>query len=404
MAELTANLQIQFASFAADTPFELVVDETDQVGSVPVHVDYSLDYTIYLQSAVAAIITSSSKKKEGDATSISPLEKMITPGRKRIKVFCSQADAPFVRIFVDNGEKQYSHIEIVMNGYQVPGSNMGVTGFTFGSVPPPRWVVEWISTVVTALANRAVLIGRLSAPITEAINWTGDQRKRLRYFYDRPSVAILQSTIFRDKTGAEIPAPVYDQERGEFHTTDLAYGAIVVRYSPEFSLYEVLYDTGKPVASTELWEEMQRAWAFGNIKNASVPPVRLYALSQLKATTASFERTFWPPGYPVAKYGTPNSAWNNIDLSKHNLTAKPGDRVSTETVNQQQGNTTTTPDENIEDLLASLMEKPGTRQTVTVRVFNEADTSLYIDVQKIIYLEAVDSNNGQVFKIRMLNE
>ncbi|MEO5355329.1 MAG: hypothetical protein H7835_19245 [Magnetococcus sp. XQGC-1] len=135
-----------------------------------------------------AVIAGSAAQTQESASSVKPLEKMIAPGRKRIKVFCSQADVPFVRILIDNGEKKYSHLETVMTGYQVPGSNMGVSGFTFGSVPSPRWVVEWQTHVVTTLANRAVSLGRLSAPITEAINWTGDQRKRLKYFYDRPQV------------------------------------------------------------------------------------------------------------------------------------------------------------------------------------------------------------------------
>ena len=401
MAEVTANLQIQFASFAADTPFELVVDDAELEGNSPVQVEYPMNFTMYLQAYAMAVMTNSAVQP----SDFEPLKKMISPGRKRIKIFCSLADVPHIQIFVDNGEKKYSHIEVVQHWTKTPGSNMDVSGFTFGSVPMPQFVAEYTSTVVTAKANFAAPIARLSAPITEAINWTGEVRKRLKYPYDQPSVEILQQTVFRDKSGGVIPPPVYDQERGEFFTTNEATGALVVRYSPGFSVFEVVYDTGEPVASPALWEEMKRAWTFGSIKTAAVPPVRLVAMSNKKATTASFERMFWPEGFPQVQHSnSANADWKDINLAAYNLKAKPGDRTPAQTVAASQGVTTPVASTSTSsDDAFNLNEVPGTRQTATTRIYNPEDNTQYVDVKKILYFEAKDED-GQIFKLRMLNE
>ncbi|MEO5349735.1 MAG: hypothetical protein H7836_08825 [Magnetococcus sp. YQC-3] len=142
MAEISADLQIQFASHAADAPFELVVENTDQKGDVPVHVDYISDLIIFMQSY-------NIDTKNMNDIRFEPLKKMLQPGRKRIKLYCPLADLPHIWIFVDNGEKKYSHIEVMQQWTKSPGSNVGVFGFTFGSVPMPHFVAEYTSTVVT---------------------------------------------------------------------------------------------------------------------------------------------------------------------------------------------------------------------------------------------------------------
>jgi hypothetical protein len=109
-------------------------------------------------------------------------------------------------------------------------------------------------------------------------------------------VEIIQQTMFMDKNGTPVPSPQYDAARAEFFTAGEAFGGIVVRYSPGFSLFEVTYDNGEAVASPQLFAEMQRAWLFGNVTTAGMPPVRLVALAPNKVTTGSFERKIWPAG------------------------------------------------------------------------------------------------------------
>ena len=204
MAEVTANLQIQFASSAADTPFELVVDDTEQEGSTPVQVFYVNSFFVYLKWFNMGVQEST----ESQATDFEPLSKMVAPGRKRIKVYCSLADTPHIKIMVDNGEKKYSYIELKQNRSEI--NVYSHSEFSSFSVPRPQYVTGYTSTVVTTQVNYAKPISRISAPIVEAITWTGEQRKRLKYFYDQPSVEIIQKTVFFDKNGMEIPAPVYE--------------------------------------------------------------------------------------------------------------------------------------------------------------------------------------------------
>ncbi|MBF0349201.1 MAG: hypothetical protein HQL81_16155 [Magnetococcales bacterium] len=100
--------------------------------------------------------------------------------------------------------------------------------------------------------NTAYPLGRRYDPVVEALTWSGEVTKRLRYFYDSPQVEIMQETVFRDRNGVVLPDPVYDPQRGTFSTRGEAIGALVVRYSPGYSLYRIMYDTGKEVASPEL--------------------------------------------------------------------------------------------------------------------------------------------------------
>ncbi|MBF0625373.1 MAG: hypothetical protein HQL82_11285, partial [Magnetococcales bacterium] len=48
-------------------------------------------------------------------------------------------------------------------------------------------------------------------------------------------------------------------------------------------------------------------------------------------------------------------------------------------------------------------EIPGTRQTVTRRVYNPKDNSQFIEVRQTVYLEAQDTVTGRLFKLRLLN-
>ncbi|MBF0154586.1 MAG: hypothetical protein HQL64_12660 [Magnetococcales bacterium] len=107
MGGITADLQVNFASLVADTPFELVVDDSDQVGSTPVQVNHSQAMRVFITRWGMA-------SWHGSTAGSAPLQ-MLAPGKKRVKVYCALADVPFVRIHVDNGETTFRYTRITQN-------------------------------------------------------------------------------------------------------------------------------------------------------------------------------------------------------------------------------------------------------------------------------------------------
>ncbi|MBF0154536.1 MAG: hypothetical protein HQL64_12410, partial [Magnetococcales bacterium] len=380
MAEVTTELQIQFSSFDDEMPFELVVDGTDEVGSSPVQVASTTDISVIMRAFGLA-------SWQGAINGFVPL-RMVTPGRKRIKVYCPAEVMSSIRIIVDNGETTFREVRRVEQYVTWTEPIRYYFGMSLrGDTPNTHYRIDVTEEIVETLVNKAVLIGRRYEPIVEAITWTGEVRKRLRYPYDHPGVEIIQQTIFRDKSGAVVPAPQYDPVKAEFFTGQEAFGAVVVRYSPGFALYEILYDTGQLVASTQLFEEMQRAWMFGDITKAEVPPVRLIALSDRKAVTGSFERKIWPQGLINVSYELTSASSAIYNQAQDTYWADPNNINPVGTGSGDSGSTSTSTT-NQTSTTENWTEIPGTRETMMNRLYLDPnDPNAYVDVELVTYLE-----------------
>ncbi|MBF0370312.1 MAG: hypothetical protein HQL52_12740 [Magnetococcales bacterium] len=247
MSEISTSLTIQFNAREIDEPFELVVDDDDQSGSAPVQVAYSqLTSTVCGWGRICY-----------GMTEITPLS-VVEPGKKRIKLYCSERVAGTARLMVDGGT--------------------------------------------------VTLVGRRSEEVIETLTFTRENRKRLRYFHDSPDVEVIEQTTFRDLAGNTVDAPRYDQSLGEFYAPQGVIGALVVRFDSGYSLFEVTYDSGQSVASAAQFAEMQSAWQSGNVETAEIPPVRVIALSDWHAAQGSFERKFWPSGAPSISFRSSSSS------------------------------------------------------------------------------------------------
>lgn len=137
-------------------------------------------------------------------------------------------------------------------------------------------------------------LGRRQQPILETLVWVRASSRRLRYHHDRPSMRIIEQTRFFSVDGQETSLPQYDQATGSFHHSMEVTGALVVEYSPGFTLYEIEYDTGEAQVPAEWFREMKLAWLAGNLFNATIPPVRIIAMGPKQADQLAFARDFWP--------------------------------------------------------------------------------------------------------------
>ncbi|MBF0340356.1 MAG: hypothetical protein HQL95_05260 [Magnetococcales bacterium] len=358
MAEISADLQVNFGSFDKATPFEVVVDDTGLVGDSPVKVEFSPDLIVKVISWEVAVWQGA---KEG----IPPILGMVAPGTKRIKIYCSLANSASIQIFVDGGSRSITSKRSAWK-QAVANPTASSSNASFGIAKPKNWQGTLETKTETASTGVAGVLGRRYDQIREAISWSGEIRKSLRYNYDSLHATVIHKSIFRNRAGDTIPAPVYDQDHGAFYTQEEAFGAIIVEYSPGFAMINVTYDTGESVAAPGVFAAMQTAWARGDITTAQIPPVQLLVLSDNAAAVASFKREFWPKGCPGMK-----------------ITGLPG----------------------LKDETDSLSEIEGTRKTATEKIYlDEADPDVYVEVEKITYFEAQDEETKRIMKLRMLNQ
>ena len=177
---------------------------------------------------------------------------MKTPGVRRIRLYCSATSMAGVRLLVHGGKHRY--------------------------------------------------LGRRQEPLIETLTWNRTQTRFLRFFYGQPGITILEQTAFVDNAGQETSAPHYLPAQGRFHHTQEVTGAMVVEYRPGFSLYEITYDTGEEQVSEQVFRAMKLAWLAGNIRDASIPLVRVIAITAHDATQLVFSRRFWPE-HSFAQHG-----------------------------------------------------------------------------------------------------
>lgn len=137
-------------------------------------------------------------------------------------------------------------------------------------------------------------LGRRAEPLIETLVWVRASSKRLRYFHDNPTVRIIDHTRFYDNRGEPCPLPEYDAGSGSFRHAREVTGALVVEYTPGFSLYEIVYDTGESQLPAAWFREMQLAWLAGNIQDATIPTVQVIAIGPHRADQLAFSRDFWP--------------------------------------------------------------------------------------------------------------
>lgn len=263
---------------------------------------------------------------------------IMSPGIKRIKLFCPISMVPGLAFVVDNGKSTT----------KIPMKLSGVEGV---------WPVD---------VNTASIVGRRATTLTEILTWNGVTTAWLKYPYDRPVVKIIAQTDFYNKFGDKIAPPRYHQGAGEFRCDDEAYGWIQVEYEQQYTLVEAIYDNGVQLASPTHFTAMRQAWLRGTIKSVWVPPVRLFVRSSRKAVAVTFERLFWPEGVPGLQI-----TW-------------PKDKEKDEKKNKKE----------------EYREMPGTRETTTTRVYDKYSIN-YVDVEWPTYFEA-ESDGGDVLRLRML--
>jgi hypothetical protein len=244
MSELNAGLTLDFLSQQKQSSFALVIG--DELGSSPIQVKPK---TVGAWSRRPDKVE---KYLENYEKQLPTTLKMTAPGLRRLRLYCSKEAAKSARLSVHVGQ--------------------------------------------------ATNLGRREEKITETLTWTNKRSQSLRFTYDNPTAVIIDKTRFFAEDGSEVDAPSFIPGRAVFHHNQAVTGALVVEYSPEFSLFEIEYEMGEEQIDQERFKEMKLAWLAGNIRDADIPPVHVVALAEGHATQISFQRKFWPEG-SVSKRG-----------------------------------------------------------------------------------------------------
>ncbi|MBF0421889.1 MAG: hypothetical protein HQL73_02735 [Magnetococcales bacterium] len=247
-AILTGGATVTWKPRSLDESFEIATDNTDQSGNSPCRVKVGTATNIVGQDEKGRIISDRYKVDE-----VVPLT-VLSPGVQRIRLYCSEEIYPSVSIILDEGTSK--------------------------------------------------LIGRRSETITETLKFSNSYSQKLKHSYGSPIPKIEQVTHFFDATGNKIDPPIYYLDTCEFYSPVAVYGAIVVRYDVAFSLYEINYDCGRGILPADRFKELQDAWLTGDVTKASVPPVRVIALSEAfgKIAEGEIERKIDPQGDPMLQW------------------------------------------------------------------------------------------------------
>ncbi len=357
MGQVSADIQVNFGTRDQSGVLDVVVEDTGLVGDSPVKVAFSPDLTVKIISWEIAVW-------QGAKTGIPPILEVVEPGSRRIKIYCSQATAASLKVFVDNSSGSLTVSKPAWKKATVnPTANARDT--QFGLARPANWKGTLETRTSEAGTGTASTTGRRGSAIKETLLWSGETRKTLRYNYDRPSATIMHRSTFFNRAGDRIPAPVYDQDAGAFFTQEEAFGFLVVEYHPGYTIVTVSYGNGWDMAEPGVFEAMQTAWARGDVTTAQIPPVQVLVISDSAAVLTSFRREFWPKGCPGVT-----------------ITGLPG----------------------LDEESDSLTEIDGTRETATEKIYlDETDPSIFVEVEKITYFEAQDEETKRIMKLRMLN-
>ncbi len=236
-----------------------------------------------MQAGFQSAFGGSSKTQEIDKIS-------VTPGTKRFKVYCSNADASSLRVTIDGCAftETYTPAAQVITGVDINQrtGDLVDTG--------PIGVYQGPSSTLTV--NTLAMIGRVYTPVYESITWNGDCRHSLKFPYDSPYISLVGATYFYDKFGAQVPAPVYYQNRGEFIASTDCYGSMIVQYSPGVNIYQVVFDLGDSKPATDAAKNL---WLQGELKAAAnLTPLMLMVMAPRKSVVGMFQRNFTPPSPP----------------------------------------------------------------------------------------------------------
>ena len=211
----------------------------------------------------------------GPGTPASTDLSIISLGKERVKVYCSNYTAQFLQVQL---------LE-----------NIGV------------W--NGVGRVVNVGRGQDVYPNSYQPSRIEPITFSGESVKQLHYFYDSPQIEIIQQTKFFSITSSlvggvstehflQASPPTYDPSTGRFTTSQAVYGSLVVRYAPCYSIFDIFYGTGIAGMSTDMIASIKMAWLMGNIDDAKILPVSFLVVSDRAAVTASFPRSIWPKGAP----------------------------------------------------------------------------------------------------------
>ncbi|MBF0358952.1 MAG: hypothetical protein HQL70_10120 [Magnetococcales bacterium] len=242
------------------------------------------------------------------------------------------------------------------------------------------------SAKVKIYSGSASSVGRRQERVLETLTWTNKTSQSLKFPYDNPTAVVVDKTSFFNQSGEEVEPPTYIPNQGIFHHSQTVTGAVVVEYSPEFSLFEVEYDMGEMDAERLI--EMKLAWLAGNIRDCDIPPVHVVAIADGHAAQISFQRQFWPErthgknGYvaaPVIPSRTQLSGGEGLDPCWNSCWQQINGGELDMSMDEYLA---------IVECVKMSNEQPQlqyveiSRETKTERIFNNNDSEIYIDVER----------------------
>jgi hypothetical protein len=90
------------------------------------------------------------------------------------------------------------------------------------------------------VGNQIEYLGRFTDTITEEISFNNSDAEDIKYWYDNPTITILNKSTFINKQGQVLADPVY-RGNGTFTLTEPGYGSLLITYVASYFKYRVFY-------------------------------------------------------------------------------------------------------------------------------------------------------------------
>lgn len=366
MADLTAQLQLQFGIAPTLRTFTLEVDQRDVDLNRPVSVKpYSMVNWLFPEDQI-------DNPSEFDNHDIlvpiangythvrlySPLDIPVQliatepPIPLEVVVPAGIVHLPIGAGIIGSGTKYFRPKTI-----EVPTNNP----FAPRVIPQLIWVQEELE-VVRGLGtyNPEVFVpeweyvGVREATVMETIQFEFERFKFLRYNYATGIEPMFASEFLNARNELVDPPQFRPDLGGVLLANQDVVGALLIRYNIPYRLYKINYS----LPHGRQYPALQRAWLSGDITRTVIPPVIVVAMSDqnLRIARVDFQKNVFPNGAFL-------SVWT-------------------------QGTTTTTPPQ----VPNTLNER--NRNVETIRIYDPNNPESYIDVERAKAMEFADTNGA----------
>ncbi len=145
--------------------------------------------------------------------------------------------------------------------------------------------------------QQIVYLGRREAEQVEALEFSGSNEARIRYWHDSPNIEVLHQSDFINPAGEPATPPAL-HPGGRFVAAEPVSGGLLVRYTTSYGAWRVYYDV--PTHRVR-WLVSENGRQLTGLPPIPPPPVRIYARQGQRITHIGVPREVLRVRFPEGR-------------------------------------------------------------------------------------------------------